>query len=297
MPWRFVKKEIAANPTFALSQNFCVFPLGEDDELRCQFDPDELRSRVKHVGYFGSPVATQVVMALDRAFSVSRYADMSCCIIGRLQPVDGKNALVIIDSKMDRWKESELVRNVADMIEKHHPTIFVAEQDRGWETLANSIREQCLRRGIPVPYFRWKTITPTDRAKARRVKSLELPISDGRFWLCSAPWTEAALLQLEKFDGVTRSNSHRKDDWPDAASLMWAECGPKYQDEIPVEDLEKRRTEEEEEGRRERQRHFYQRMFSGDAPRPAQQPVGEEQAQQPTDPRMRVFGNRGPWRL
>jgi hypothetical protein len=297
LPWKELRVDMRNNPPFFMSQNLCIFPLGEDDELRCQFDPDELRSRVKHVGYFGSPVATQVVMALDRAFSVSRYADMSCCIVGKLQPVDGKNALVIIDSKMDRWKESQLVRNVADMIEKHHPTIFVAEQDRGWETLANSIREQCLRRGIPVPYFRWKTITSTDRAKARRVKHLELPFSDGRFWICSAPWTEAALLQLEKFDGVTRSNSHRKDDWPDAASLMWAECGPKYQDEVPVEDLQKRQQEEEEEGARERRRHFYQAMFSGNPPRrapPSVEPVAE---QKPADPRMKVFGNRGPWRL
>jgi hypothetical protein len=295
MPWRFVKKEIAANPTFALSQNFCIFPLAEGDELRCQFDHDELWARVRPFSFFGSPVTAQTVMALDRAFSVSRYADFSCCIVGKLQPVDGRQALVIVESKMDRWRESDLVKNVVDMIERHKPTIFVAEQDRGWETLAQSIREQCLRRGIPVPYFRWRTITPTDRAKAKRVKGLELPLSDGRLWFQSSSWTEAALLQLEKFDGIQRSNSHRKDDFPDAVSLLYQELGPKYQEEIQVEDLEKRRMEEEEEGARERRRHFYNAMFSGDPPQRVPQPAVEEQA--PKDPRLRIFGGKGPWRL
>jgi hypothetical protein len=196
---------------------------------------------------------------------------------------------------MDRWRESYLVRNVTDLIEKHRPTIFVAEQDRGWETLAQSIREQCLRRGLPVPYFRWRVISPTDRAKAKRVKGLELPLSDGRLWFTTSHWTEAGLLQLEKFDGIQRSNSHRKDDFPDAVSLLYQELGPKYQEEVKTEDVEQRRMEEEEEGARERRQHFYNAMFSGQPPQRAPQPVEEQP--QPTDPRMRVFGNRGPWRL
>jgi terminase large subunit-like protein len=294
LPWKELRVDMRNNPPFFMSQNLCIFPLGEDDELRCQFDHDELWARVRPSSYFGSPIVAQTVMALDRAFSVSRYADFSCCVVGRLQPVDGTQALVIVDSKMDRWRESDLVRSVTDLIEKHRPTIFVAEQDRGWETLAQSIREQCLRRGIPVPYFRWKVISPTDRAKAKRVKGLELPLSDGRLWFTTSHWTEAGLLQLEKFDGIQRSNSHRKDDFPDAVSLLYQELGPKYQEEVKTEDVEQRRMEEEEEGARERRRHFYNAMFSGDAPRPAPQPVEEPK---PQDPRMRVFGNRGPWRL
>jgi hypothetical protein len=296
LPWKELRVDMRNNPPFFMSQNLCIFPLAEDDELRCQFDHDELWARVRPFSFFGSPVTAQTVMALDRAFSVSRYADFSCCVVGKLQPVEGTQALVIVDSKMDRWRESDLVKNVVDLIEKHHPTIFCAEQDRGWETLANSIREQCLRRGIPVPYFRWRVISPTDRAKAKRVKGLELPLSDGRLWFQSSSWTEAALLQLEKFDGVSRSNSHRKDDFPDAVSLLYQELGPKYQEEIQSEDLEQRQRELEEEGARERRRHFYDRMFSGPAPQRAPQVV-EAVEQTPTDPRMRIFGNRGPWRL
>lgn len=295
LPWKELRVDMRNDPPFFMSQNLCIFPLAEDDELRCQFDHGELWTRVRPASYFGSPVTAQTVMSLDRAFSVSRYADFSCCVAGKLQPVDGKQALVIVESRMDRWRESELVRNVVDLIEKHRPTIFVSQQDRGWETLAQSIKQQCVNRGIAPPYFRWKVISPTDRAKAKQVKGLELPLSDGRLWFATAHWTEAALLQLEKFDGVSRSNSHRKDDFPDAVSLLYQELGPKYQEEIPTEDLEKRRMEEEKENARERRRHFYDRMFSGQVPQRAPQPVVEEQ--KPADPRMRVFGNKGPWRL
>jgi hypothetical protein len=199
---------------------------------------------------------------------------------------------------MDRWKESELVRHTVQMIEKHHPTIFVAEQDRGWEALAQSIREHCLRRGIPVPYFRWKTITPIDRVKAKRVKGLELPISDSRLWFQSSSWTEPALLQLEKFDGVTRSNSHRKDDFPDSLSLLWQEFGPRYQGEVKIEDEERRRQETEREDAAERRRHFYDRMFRGDTYKPPPpKPEGIVEPPRPVDPRKVILGRNGPWRF
>jgi hypothetical protein len=317
LPWKELRVDMRNNPPFFMSQNLCLFPLEEDAELRCQFDHDELWARVRPSAFFGSPIAAQIVLSLDRAYSVSRYADMSCLCVGRLQPVQEKMALVITDVRMDRWRESDLVKNTVDLIEKHHPTIFVAEQDKGWETLAQSIREQCLRRGLPVPYFRWKTIIPTDRALARRVKGLELPISDGRLWFTTSftSGTEAALLQLEKFDGVTKSNSHRKDDFPSSLSLMFAECGPRYQEEIKTEDLEKRRQEEEEEAARERRRHFYDRMFgesllregNTQAPTARQWLSGSRgetpesaaptESQAPRDPRLQIFGSKGPWRM
>ena len=209
--------------------------------------------------------------------------------------MDGKQALVITDCKMDRWKESELVKNVVDAIEKHKPTIFVAEQDKGYESLAHAIRQQCVNRGIAAPYFRWKVIVTTDKAAARRAKHLELPFSDGRLWLCSAPWTESVLLQLEKFDGIHNSNSHRKDDAVAALSLLFQELGPKYQEEISTEDSKQREQELEEEATRERTRHFYNAMFSGDPPRLSPQPTAVEQT--PVDPRKIILGRNGPWRF
>jgi hypothetical protein len=259
-------------------------------------------------------------MSLDRAFSISRFADFSCIVVGKVQPVENKPALVVTDVKMERWRESDLVKNCVEMIERHRPSIFVSEQDRNWQDLAEGIRRGCIQRQIPVPWFRWKVVQPTDKAKARRVKGLEMPLSDGRLWFCLAPWTEGALLQLEKYDGIMKSNSTRKDDFPDALSLMWRECGPKHVEEIAPEDVAARNREMEEEDRRLAKAHFQERMFGnnyggtikhpGAATPPAptwkewikgtrepEKPAEPATLVKPVDPRMAIFGNRGPWRL
>jgi hypothetical protein len=123
---------------------------------------------------------------------------------------------------------------------------------------------------------------------------LELPLASGRLWFHSSDWTETCLHQLEIYDGCTRSNSHRKDDFVSALSLLYAELGPKYQEEISTEDQKKREQELEEEGARERSRHWYNAIFSGDPPRPIPQPVVEKT---PVDPRKQILGRNGPWRF
>jgi Terminase RNaseH-like domain len=296
--WKFVRDEMRSPEglNFFKTQYMTQW-IVEKDEIKCQFDHDELRARAKHFGFFGASPIAQVVMSLDRSWSVSRYADFSCIVVGKIQAVENKQALVISDVKMDRWKESELVRHIVELIEKHRPTVFVSQQDKGWAELSEAIRRQCAMRNIPAPWLRFQVVDNTDRAKARRVKKLELPLSDGRLWFFMSHWTEAALLQLEKFDGVTKSNSHRKDDFCDALSILWESFGPKYLEEIPAEDKDQRDRELEDEAARERRRHFYDRMFSGQAPQRAPQPVAEEQPTQPADPRLRVFGSKGPWRM
>jgi Terminase RNaseH-like domain len=298
LPWKELRVDMRNNPGFFLSQNLCIFPPAEDDSFRCQFDAEELRARTRMPSFFPPSVGVQVAMSLDRAFSVSRYADYSCLVVGKVQPVQGQTALVVSDMKMDRWRESDLVKQVVDMIEKHQPTLFVAEQDRGWETLAQAIKEQCHRKGLVAPFFRWKVVQPTDRAKAKRVKTLELPLSDGRLWFHMSTWTEAALLQLEKFDGVTKSNSSRKDDFPDALSLLYQEVGPKYAEELKPEDEAEKRRMEEEEDMRMRKQASYNAMFGPryTPPTPSIAPAPEP-SNKPADPRLRLFGNKGPWRL
>src|SRR6266851_618285 len=295
-------------------QSLCAWVPDQEDGLRCQFDSNELRRRTKGAEFFGIFPSAQTVMAMDRAFSISRYADFSCLVIGKVQPVEGKTALVLVDCKMERLREAELVKVAVDLIQKHHPSVFTAEQDKGWMELAEAIRRECLMRGVPVPYFRWKTIIPNDKHKVKRVKQLELPIADGRFWFTgNTTWIEQLLLQFEKFDGVTRSNSTRKDDGPDACSILWQEFGPRYQEEVKSEDHEQREQQLEEEAARVRRQQMYQTMFSSPyAPPPPPTAEEPQQPQLPQDPRSRVFsykkvvasapnernklfGNKGPW--
>ncbi len=291
LSWKELRIDMRNNPPFFMSQNLCIFPLEEDAELRVQFDINELRARTRGATFFGSPIDARVVMSLDRAWSLSKYADRSVLTVGKVQSVEGKQALVIASVKADRWRESELVRHAVEMIEQWHPTLFISEQDRGWESLAAAIREGCLRKNIPVPYFRWKVIQPADRLKARRAKDLELPLSSGRLWFFLGPWNDYVFDEFQKFDGVTRSNSSRKDDSVDGISIMYAEVGPKYQEETKPEEEEQREQQLEEEAALARRQEMYHAMFSSPYTPPPPTPESQEPPR-PVDPRDRIFSYR-----
>jgi len=291
LPWKELRVDMLNNPPFFLSQNLCVFPLEVDAELRCQFDHDDLWRRVRPASFFGRPLISQTVMSLDRAFSVSKYADFSCIVVGKTQVVEVNPALVVIDSKMDRWRESELVKHIVELIEKHKPTIFVAEMDKGWEDLRDAIRKQCVMRNIPAPWLRFVPADTSQRATARRVKVLELPLADGRLWFVAANWTEPSLLQLERFDGVTNSNSHRKDDFPDALAIMFEQFGPRHQEEKKEEDSEARKMQIEEEQRKQALMAHHSRMFSTSDVNFHQLP--KEPPQQPQSSSVRSFPRGG----
>ncbi len=169
--------------------------------------------------------------------------------------------MVVSDVRMDRWKESDLARVIVDLIERHRPTIFVAEKDRSWETLAYAVRQLCLLRGIVCPYMRWRDVTNSENAKARRVKTLELPLSDGRLYFTQGRVTEDHLRQFEIYDGVHKSNSTRKDDFPDVCAILWENFGPKYEQETKPEDHEQREQQLEEEAAQARKQEHYAKLF------------------------------------
>src|SRR5262249_35017822 len=141
LPWKELRPDMMNNPPFFLSQNLCIFPKDEDAELKVQFDEDELRAHLKPPSFFGTPIISQTVMAIDRAFSISQFADFSCIAIAKLQIVQGRNACVIADVRMEKWRESELVKAIVEMIERHRPSTVIAEKDRNWEDLWAAVRK------------------------------------------------------------------------------------------------------------------------------------------------------------
>jgi len=298
MPWRFVKREISANPTFALSQNFCIFPKESDADLKVTFDEADLRAHLRPIGSFESAFSKSV-MSLDRAYSVSKYADFSAICAGRIQVKDQQQICVIADVLMDRFRESELVDACVKKIIEHHPTHFVMERDKGWETLIQSIQRKLMLMGVPSPQFQTKPIPAGGqniRAKAKRIKILELPLMDGRLWfVSSAVWNDPVLEQFIKYDGITVSNSHRKEDAVDAIALLYESYMPRLLSDIPVEsttaDEQKKidREAEEEVQRQNRVRH-YEAMFGSNYQPPPKEP---EQLQQQPDPRNKIFGGNG----
>ncbi len=262
-----------------------------EEGLRVTFDHDTLWHRVRPAAYFtNASFVSQTILGMDRAYGQSRFADMSCLLLARRQQViqtDGsrKDALVFADCRMDRWRESDLIRNIVEMIIKHRPTIFVAEQDKNWQEVWDAVRHQCVARSIPAPFFRWKQIDTSNKSFARRAKQMELPITDGRIWFVGADWAEAVLNQFEKFDGITNSNSHRKDDAVACASLIHQECGVKYTEEPKQEDTQTEKDAAEREAAQARLRAQHDRMFSNAYMPPAQK-VSEWQRLQRSQPQQ-----------
>ena len=278
-------------------QSLCQWCPDEDETLRVTFDRADLDDRVRSASYFEfNSAAAQKILGLDRAYSISKYADRSCLLLASKQPVKQRDggfmqALVFTDCRTDRWRESDLIRNICEMIDVHRPHVFVAEQDKNWQDIWDRVRMFCTSRGIPAPYFRWKTIVTTDRAFARRAKQMEAPIFDGRIWWVDADWTDGVLKEFENFDGIHSSNSHRKDDSVACASLIHQECGVKYQEEVKPEDAEQKRREAEEEWERARTKGMHDRMFAPNYQPPKPVEPLPTQPQQPVRQFPRGGGN------
>ena len=303
MPWRFIRKEILANPTFALSQNFVVFPKDGDAGLRVTFTEEDLKAHLKRRDFFGSTLGAQTVMALDRGYTTQRWSDFSVLTIAKLLPVsarDGakpKMSVVIFDVKLEKWKQSELEKAIVDMIDLHKPTHFVGERDKGFEALDLAIRKQAMLRGVIFPtYVKWVSTTAvggqTPLQKATRIKRLESAIAGDTLWWCQGSWdVDAVFKQFLSFDGgIFTRNSARKIDVPDCTSLLYETFGPRILTEEDPEETARRREEAEEDWERAKTRAMHERMFS-DSPLPRTQTQSEwERARRggwsppPTDP-------------
>ena len=238
--WKFLRQEMSSSPSFFMSQNLCIFPKDSDSELRVTFEEADLRARMRPIGSFESTVLTRTVIGLDRAFSISKYADFSCLCVSRLQVKDNRQIMAVIDVQMDRVRESELVDMCVKAIIKHDPSLFVLERDKGYESLITAIQRKLMLMGKPSPNFRAVPIPSgghNANAKAKRVKKLELPIKEGLLWFMSTH-ADAVIDQFTKYDGIHDSNSHRKDDLCDCVGLLWQECMPKDMRDIPDADTQ-----------------------------------------------------------
>ena len=266
-------------------QTLCEWTPDDDETWRVTFERADLDERVRHRGYFDAhAIMGQKILGMDRAYSISKYADNSVLLLASKQLVKQKDqtfrpALVFTDCRSDRWRESDLIRNICEMIEKHKPHIFVAEMDKNWQSIWDAVRHWCTGKGIPAPRFMWKQIVTTDRAAARRAKMMEAAVADGRIWFVDDDWTEGVLKEFESYDGVRKSTKARKDDAVCAASLVHQECGVKYVEEIKPEDLREIRERAETEYADAARKEQHRRHFGGDGYQIAKK--AQEAAQQP----------------
>jgi hypothetical protein len=205
-----------------------------------------------------------------------------------------------IDVSYGRWKESEKITQICRVIEQHKPSSWVLEKDRGYEELVLGVRKMCLLKNLPMPHVILREVKNSPSAKALKVKILEAPLEDSRLWLAFGPWNDACIQQFIRFDGIKKSGTSdgSKDDIPDAIATAYQVWGPRAStDVIDSEEQKARREEEEEEAARERRRLHYDRMFGGTPYVPPPKVEETPQPTRPQDPRMKIFGNKGPWRF
>ena len=274
--WKFLKQEISNSPSFFLSQNLCIFPRDSNANLRVTFEEKDLRARVRPIGSFERTAFSKNVAALDRAYSISKYADFSSLCVARTLVRDNRPIMAVLDCPMDRLKESELIEWCVRHIIKYEIELFILEKDKGYETLILSIQRQLNLRGIPSPHFKAVTIPSGGHnvgSKVKRVKVLEAPLTDGRLWFASGEFIEGLFPQFIKYDGIHDSNSHRKDDGPDSVALAYENCMPKDTREIPDAVIDaKAKAEAEEKEQLERQAEQRRAMHAAMFSEPSQPP-------------------------
>jgi len=247
LTWKFLQAELRQNEAFFMSQNLIEWPLEEDADTKVTFTEDDLRTHTKHPDFFAQMPLIEKVMSVDQAFSKSRFADFSCIANIELRKNKGRTIAVVTDVLLDRLKQSELADAIVEACIKHRPTRVVVEKDGPWEALMQAIKRAALLRGFVLPYFIWRESNPGNKqdAKAKRIKGLEPMIPAGELWFYSSyEWNEAVIAQFVKFDGVTKSNSSRKDDAPDAVAIGIEQFFPRTVGDESEEDI---KTQEERE--------------------------------------------------
>jgi hypothetical protein len=272
-------------------QSLCQWIPDENSLLKVHFDEEVLRAHLRPASFFASFPVVKNVMTVDTATSVSKFADLSSICFGKIMKKDGDDICVVWDILADRLKTSELAIKIVDMIAKHSPNQVLIEQGPDSDSLYRFMTRNAMLRNVPIPQIIWKTTrsggTPV-RNKLGRIRALEPEIQSDRLWFNSTAgtWVDATFAEFVNCDGLTKSNSHRKDDRIDSIALL-QHFMPKRITESGVKNEEQDKAEQEALAA-ERLRAWGRYIFgnSVEAPRPRPvEPDGPE-----LNPFMRVGG-------
>lgn len=290
----------------------------EASEFIVHFSRDVLRSHTYGAG--AAPTTGEKIVTIDWAYSDNKTSDFSVlAAVLRHTRDDDTEELVVLDIDHDKWKSSDLAQHIVLFLREHQPSRTLIERALGADLLEMAIRAyaqryDCLR---VLDSIRW---IPTDNslnAKANRIKTLETLLADDRLHFVAGPWIDELYRQFERFTGETKKG--RKDDIPDSISMasrtlpasMFTSLRKDPETEMLQQELQiKQRLKEGHYNR------YFSPQFTGTLHHPTppseQAPTWREVAYgrrmpepepeptappKPLDPRMKVFGNKGPWRL
>ena len=291
----------------------------EDSGFRISFTEADIRSHMYQRE--AAPKYGDVYIVWDWALSDKKTSDYSVGVVARLYQNDlGLWSFVILEIIYDKWKYSELAYQIIALSKKWGPKVTMVEASNGYDPLRDEITRVGNKLGYQ-PYIYPKQPSRQENAKRNRIKSLEILLAEHRLHFVLGTWMDETIKQFTQYTGE-KKNKGRKDDIPDACSyltyILPADARPVIENVDPAE--EKRLAEEQFKQLRKANHYntyFGNQGFGGTIKHPQTQPappastarqwlhggtpptptIVEAAPAKPQDPRMKIFGNKGPWRL
>jgi hypothetical protein len=299
-----------------------------NQQLNIPTDPTEVSELVTHFSkevlrqhtYAASaaPVSGETIVTIDIAYSDTRTSDFSVLAACRRHiREDNTEELIVLDIDYEKWKASDLAQHIVLFLRHHKPTRTFIEKALGADLLWLAIRAvatkyNCLE---VLNSIRWVPIENTLNAKANRIKTLEILLADDRLHFVAGPWIDELYKQFERFTGDTKKG--RKDDIPDSISLATRTLPATMFTKVRLDPEEEDRLWEEQEKKDRKAAHYAayfgtQHFGTRTVPETNQpaptwrelakgsrepEPTPEPESSKPRDPRLAIFGKKGPWRI
>lgn len=268
----------------------------EDSGFRVSFEESAMRSHMYQRE--AAPKNGDIYIVWDWALSDKKTSDYSAGVVARLYKNDANQwSFVVLEIVYDKWKYSELAFQIVALAKRWGPKVTMVEQSNGYDMLRDEISRVSARFGYN-PYIYAKPPSRQDNAKRNRIKSLEILLNEHRLHFVMGPWIDETIKQFTQYTGE-KKNKGRKDDIPDAASYLTYLLPADARPIIDKVDPEEEKRLAEEQAKQIAKQYNYDRYFGKFIPTNTQAgPVIEEATTpKPQDPRMKIFGNKGPWRL
>jgi len=268
----------------------------EDSGIKISFTDADLRAHMYQRE--AAPKTGDIYIVWDWALSDKKTSDYSVGVVARLYKNDaGDWAFTILEIIYDKWKHSELAFQIVALSKRYGPKVTMIEASNAADMLKDEIIRVGHRFGYQ-PYIYWKQPSRQENAKRNRIKSVEILLNEHRLHFVLGPWIDETFKQFTQYTGE-KKNKGRKDDIPDAVSyltyILPASARPVVEKMDPEE--EKRLQEEQDKYQRKQaqyDRYFGQHLQTNTQTGPT---IVDDTPPKPQDPRMKIFGNKGPWRL
>jgi hypothetical protein len=276
LSWAFLQEELnrdKKSTKFFRSQNLLEWVESDEAKIKVVFNEFMLRANVINQNI---PVG-EVVLAIDRAFSLSARADLTALTAAVIYAGHGgvKSACVL-DQIADRMRPSELVEEIVKQTRRFNPRWILVESGHSDESLRQQVQQAEMKYQIKIPLkFVGGSSDNRKDAKVLRIKDLELLLNAGRLKFKLGIYTQSLFEQATTFD-VSKVKS-RPNDLLDSLALITSEyrmtTGP-----TTMKDVDPQVAEKEQEHKNRLEAH--QAIF-GTA---GSQSVTSYQKQQPVPP-------------